>query len=103
MARVIWSPQALDDIEAIRAFIARDAPRTAKRFVQRIFETVGRLERFPLAGPPVPELGSVEFREIRLKKYRIIYRVLEPEAVEIVTVYHGSRLLDLALFGRQSD
>ena len=98
MARVIWSPQALDDIEAIRQFIARDAPQTAQRFVQRIFETVERLYRFPLSGAMVPELGNETFREIRLKKYRIIYRVSNPQSVEIVTVYHGSRLLDLALF-----
>ncbi len=98
MARIIWSPQALEDIEAIRQYIARDAPRTAKGFVQRIFATVERLNRFPLAGGIVPEIGSQEFREIRLKKYRIIYRVLNQQSVEIVTVYHGSRLLDLALF-----
>ncbi len=101
MARLSWSPQALEDVEAIRRFIARDAPRTARTFVQRIFETVERLRRFPLSGGMVPELGSEEFREIRLKKYRIIYRVADAQAVEIVTVYHGSRLLDAAHFGRE--
>lgn len=100
MARITWSPQALEDIESIRRFIARDAPRTAGGFVQRIFQTAERLRRFPLSGSIVPELGSDAFREIRLKKYRIIYRVADPQTVEIVTVYHGSRLLDLALFLR---
>lgn len=98
MARVIWSPQALDDLEVIRDFIAVDAPRTARSFIQRIFETVERLKRFPLSGTKVPELRREEFREIRLKKYRIIYRIQSEERVEIVTVYHGSRLLDLDLF-----
>ncbi len=98
MARVIWSPQALEEIEDIRRFIARDAPRTAQRFVQRIFQAVDRLEHFPLAGGMVPELRRADLREIRLKKYRIIYRVCEQELVEIATVHHGSRLLDLNLF-----
>lgn len=94
MARLIWSPQALDDVEAIRAFIARDAPRTAQVFVQRLFDSVDRLERFPLSGAIVPEVGRETFREIRVKSYRVIYRVETPGLVEIVTVYHSARLLD---------
>ena len=97
MARIIWSPQALEDVESIRQFIAREAPRTARSFVQRIFDTVERLQRFPRSGGIVPEARNENLREIRVKKYRIIYRVLDDAAVEIVTVYHGSRLLDLAL------
>jgi len=98
MARIIWSPQSLEDVDVIRELIARDAPRTAERFIRRIFKTVERLERFPLSGSLVPELRDESFREIRLKRYRIIYRVLKRDAVEIVTVHHGARLLDLDLF-----
>lgn len=98
MARLIWSPEALKDVAAIREFIASDAPRTAQKFVQRIFDSVERLERFPLSGRIVPELGKESFREIRLKSYRIIYHVRNNETVEIVTVYHGARLLNLGLF-----
>jgi addiction module RelE/StbE family toxin len=98
VARIIWSPQALEDLTNIRHFIAADAPRTARRFIKRIFDSVERLERHPHSGAIVPELRTDEFREILLKKYRIIYRVRTPERVEIVTVYHGSRLLDLDLF-----
>lgn len=93
MARLRWSPQALDDVEAIRAFIARDAPRTAQIFVQRIFDSVERLERFPLAGAIVPEVGLEIYREIRIKRYRIIYRVETPDLFEIVTVNHGASVL----------
>lgn len=97
MARVRWTLQALDDVDAICDFIARDAPRTAKRFGQRFYEAVGSLERFPRSGRIVPELGRSNVRELRLKKYRIIYRLLDEETVEILTVYHSARLLDLDL------
>lgn len=100
MARLIWSPQALADVEAIRAFIARDASRTAQIFVQRIFDSVERLERFPLSGAIVPEVGLEIFREIHFKSYRMIYRVDTPELVEIVTVYHSARLLDPKILAR---
>jgi plasmid stabilization system protein ParE len=55
------------------------------------------LERFPLSGSIVPELGKESFREIRIKSYRVVYRVMDEDTVEIVTVYHGARLLDLDL------
>ncbi|NJL28664.1 MAG: type II toxin-antitoxin system RelE/ParE family toxin [Thermoanaerobaculia bacterium] len=97
MARIRWTLQALDDIDAICDFIARDAPRTAKKFGQRLYEAVEPLERFPQSGLIVPELGRSNIRELRLKKYRIIYRLLDKETVEILTVYHSARLLDLDL------
>ncbi len=37
--RLIWSPEALDDIEAIGKYIARDSQYYAESVVQKIFET----------------------------------------------------------------
>ncbi len=85
-------------MDAIREFIAADASRTAQSFIRKIFARVERLQRFPLSGAMVPELQQEDFREVRLKRFRIIYRVHSERLVEIVTVYHGSRLLDLDLF-----
>lgn len=95
MARVRWTPQATEDVDNLCEFIARDAPRTAKRVGQRIFAAVKPLERFPLSGQIVPEFRRPDIREVRLKRYRIIYRVLDEDTLEILTVYHGSRLLDV--------
>lgn len=94
MARIEWTPQAIEDVDAICEFIGRDAPQTAKKFGQRIFAAVEPLRRFPLSGEIVPEFRREDLREIHLKRYRIIYRVLDEETLEILTVYHGSRLLD---------
>ena len=44
----------------------------------------------------MPEVGRKEIREIILGNYRIIYRLQQEEA-EILTVYHGARLLKLDL------
>ena len=53
------------------------------------------MERFPRSGRIVPELRREDVRELGLKRYRIIYRILDKETLEVLTVYHGSRLLDL--------
>ncbi len=92
--RLIWSPQAVEDIEAIRSYVARDSEHYANLLVERIVAAVDRLEAFPLSGRLVPEVGDESLREVVYGNYRIVYR-LKPEAVEIVTVFHSARLLRL--------
>jgi addiction module RelE/StbE family toxin len=93
VAQVTWTEQALDDLEAVCLFIARDSPRYAELFAQRAFRATDRLRDFPLSGRVVPEIGRNDIREVIVQGYRIIYRVL-PNEVEILTVHHGTRLLD---------
>ena len=92
MTTIIWSPQSLRDLEAIREYIAQDSPRYAALVVQRIVAVVERLEVFPESGRVVPELNSPEIREVIVKPYRVVYR-RRVEAVEIATVFRSSRLL----------
>jgi len=89
MARLTWTPQALDDIEAICEFIAKDAPRYAQLFATQVFGSAERIEAFPMSGRIVPEVGQQNIREIILGNYRI----LDPE-IQVLTVYHSARLLD---------
>ena len=93
MAKLKWTEQALDDVEAIAIYIARDSFFYAQVFAQRIFDSVQRLEIFPESGRVVPEVAQQNIREVLHGNYRIIYRV-KNDFVEILTVYHSSRLLD---------
>lgn len=93
MAEIRWTPQAADDLEAITDFISVDSIHYASLFVINVLEAVQRLETFPRSGRIVPESSDPIIREIILGNYRIVYRV-KPEHVEILTVYHGARLLD---------
>jgi plasmid stabilization system protein ParE len=61
--------------------------------VQRIFNASERLAAFPESGRIVPEVGRSEVREVLVGKYRLMYQLL-PEEVEVLTVIHGSRLLE---------
>jgi addiction module RelE/StbE family toxin len=93
MAQVRWTPQAADDLDAIAEFIARDSPHFARLFIADILQTVDRLVDFPESGRIVPDIGEKSIREVILGSYRILYR-LRSEAVEVLTVHHGARLLD---------
>jgi len=94
VTRLVWAPQAIEDVEAIRAYVARDSPHYADLVVERIVAAVARLENYPLSGRVVPEVADQSLREVIHASYRIVYR-LSPDVVEILTVFHGARLLRL--------
>lgn len=94
MTRVIWAPQAIQDVEAIRTYVARDSAHYADLVVERIVTAVARLENNPRSGRMVPELGDESVREVIHGNYRIVYR-LRGDVVEIATVFQGARLFRL--------
>jgi toxin ParE1/3/4 len=93
MAQVRWTSQAVDDIESIAEYISQDSIHYASLFVSDILAAVEHLEDFPQIGRIVPELNDLSIREIILGDYRIVYR-LRQEIAEVLTVFHGGRLLD---------
>lgn len=97
MAEVRWTLQALDDLEAICWFIARDAPQVAAVFAQRAFDVADRLAEFPRSGRAVPELNNPDFREVILGNYRLIHRLRSGD-VQILTVHPAAKPLDLDQF-----
>ena len=90
MGRVIWAPSALKDVDSIAEFIARDSVDRSALFTTRLFEATGRLQKFPLSGRVIPEIGNQSCREIIYGAYRIMYR-LENDDVWITGVVHGAR------------
>jgi plasmid stabilization system protein ParE len=93
MARgLVWSPEAIEDIESIASYIERDSAWYAKAVASKIVETAETIPQHPELGRIVPEIGDVSIRERFLYSYRIIYR-LDAERILVVAVIHGSRLL----------
>lgn len=90
MTELVWSPQALRDLEGIRAFIALDSPRYADLTVRRVVAAVERLTLFPESGRIVPERNSPDIREVIVGAYRVVYRH-KTGLVEVATVFRGSR------------
>ena len=72
MTQVIWAPQAIQDVEAIRAHVARDSAHYADLVVERIVAAVERLPDNPRSGRIVPELGDESIREVIHGNYRIV-------------------------------
>jgi len=87
---IIWSPEAIQDLIALRAYIAADDPAAARRVVLRIVHDVEQLlPDNPQMGRPGRVPGT---RELVIPKtpYLVPYR-LQRGTVQILRVYHGAR------------
>jgi toxin ParE1/3/4 len=90
--KIIWSLQARDDLREIVAFIAADNPTVAESFGYQFMSKVDLLANFPQLGRVVPEENDENIRELILRPYRIVYRVLPAQkVVAIARIWHGAR------------
>lgn len=94
MAKVIFSEIALENLQAIYDFIARDSELYADRAVGKIIRRISILEGQPNIGKVVREFGNPVIRELIEGRYRVIYEILSEEEVSVLRIYHGARLLD---------
>ena len=93
---VVWSPRAVDDVEAIAIYISADSAAYAASVVKKILTATRTLSSFPFSGRVVPEFDDDSLREQFAYSYRIIYRIQE-QTVTIAAVIHGKQLLELEM------
>jgi len=88
--KIIFSPQAIADLESAVRFIAKDNPNAAVRVGNALIDRVSILESFPLIGSPYPKRPGV--RKLVSRPYIIYYRSrLEENCVDILRYWHGAR------------
>ncbi len=89
---VVWTEPALADLEAAVRRTAEQSTAAAEALRVELLGPVEVLARFPFLGPAYERDRTGRAREIVCRKYRIFYRVQEPQRrVEVLTVWHGSR------------
>ncbi len=91
MMRLEWSPDALDDLDAICDAIALNDENAAERFIDQIRAKAGTLLTPPRIGIQIEELGDDAFRELHYRGYTIIYEIRD-KAIRIHEVYNQRRI-----------
>lgn len=91
--RLVWSPEALEDIKSIAEYIERDSLFYAKAVVEKIFKSMENLKEFPKMGRIVPELEKEDIRELIVYSYRLVYQIQENQIL-VIAVIHGKRKFD---------
>lgn len=77
---VIWSSIAENDLTHIIEYIATDSPPNASKILKKIKEKASSLYHSPKRSRIVPELqehGILQYRELIIPPWRIIYRIFE--------------------------
>lgn len=91
--KVVWSPLALEKLEATAKFIAFDKPSAADKWVNDVFDRTDLLGSQPELGREVPELLGSHYREVIFGSYRIIYKI--ENDIKILTLRNSRQLLSL--------
>jgi addiction module RelE/StbE family toxin len=91
MAQVNWTSGAVEDLKSIAEYIAKDSVKYAKLQVLRIKHRTQILKSQVQIGKPVPEFNKKDIRELVEGNYRIIYKIVSAEQVDILTIHHSSR------------
>jgi len=91
--RLEWTDPAVEDLQDIVDYIARDSSFYADVVAERIVLAVERLASFPRSGRIVPEADDPRIREVIVQSYRVMYRVKQ-RMVQVLAVLHSAR--DLA-------
>jgi toxin ParE1/3/4 len=94
MAEIILSYQAKTDLDNIYEYIFQDSPLYAQRQVEKIFNRLNRISNSIQTGRIIPELNIESIREVFEGNYRIIYRIISTNKVEVVPILHTARFFD---------
>lgn len=95
MVKIVWTDQAIQDLDDIGEFIAKDSERYAREVIQSLFESTDLIETHPKAGRIVPEYNVASIRELIRGSFRIVYRIADKSRIDILTVHHAARQLKI--------
>jgi toxin ParE1/3/4 len=85
---VVWTDQALQNLDEIDDYISQDNPGAARRWIQKLLAAAEQAAVAPLAGRVVPEKNRQDIREVFVRTYRIVYLIRETR-IDILTVFEG--------------
>lgn len=91
MVRINWTLQAKYDLKAIAEYISKDSKVYAKRQVLKIRNRTGILKSQIYSGREVPELKNENIKEVFEGNYRIIYKIVTENSIDILTIHHSAR------------
>ncbi len=94
MVQINWTRIAVDDLKSIYEFIAKGSKKFAQLEIIKIKTRTRILKTKPLAGKEVIEKGNIAVRELVEGNYRIIYKIIDKEKIDILTIHHSARDLN---------
>ena len=97
MVRINWLTSAKEDLKEIHDYISLDSKRYAQLQVERIKERTTILKSQIRSGKIVEELNIENVRELVEGNYRIVYRIINNDELDIILIHHSARELSKRL------
>ncbi len=97
MVQITWVRAAKIDLKEIYNYISKDSRKYAKFQVLKIEETIKSLETNPELGKHIRNAENLTIREIVEGHYRIIYKIISKDKIDILMIHHGARDLSRRL------
>ncbi len=91
MVRINWTFQAKDDLKDIAEYISKNSKLYAKLQVTRLKTRTRILKTQTRSGKIVPEINQENIRELIEGNYRIIYKIVKGNQIDILTIHHSAR------------
>jgi len=91
MVQINWTFQAKDDLKAIAEYILKDSVRYARLQVVRLKNRTRILKTQIRSVKIVPEINQQNIRELIEGSYRIIYKIVDDNQIDILTIHHSAR------------
>lgn len=89
--KLLWLPEALEDLERLHAFLREASPEAAAKAAKHILAGADQLQRTPRIGRPMPDETSR--RELYISfaagAYVLLYKFQDESTVVIVRVWHS--------------
>ena len=90
MAKVVYAPEADDDLSGIVDYIARDKPEAARNWLRKMRDTCESLATQPEMGEVRHGFGVPGCRSFSVGNYVVFFRAIEG-GIEVSRVIHGNR------------
>jgi addiction module RelE/StbE family toxin len=97
MVQIQWTERAKEDLKNIAEFISRDSVYYAEKQIDKLYESVEVLYEHSEIGRPVPEYEMPNLRQLIVSKYRLIYLIVDDSRIDVITVHHSARILNLEI------
>ena len=88
--RVVYTTEALADLDGIFDYIANNYPAISDAFQNRLRAVIARVARWPESAQEVSERPGVRVAPLIRYPCKVFYRV-SGDTVEILHVHHASR------------
>ena len=90
--KVIWTDEAIADLQQVVAHIAPDNPAAAVKLGEELIRKSMLLAAHPHLGRVVREMKRETLREIIIRPYRLIYEIDDRNsAINVRVLWHGAR------------